>query len=311
MDPRDPTLLPYVDALQDIAELTPDGKRVYWRADLDARTMFYGAGRSRDVETTALATLALLSSGRHSSTARAALTWLVSQKDGQGTWYSTQATVLALKALLAGTGKSLGQPVERRIRLEWDGQPEQQIVIPADQADVMRQIDLSSRFTAGQHALRLTDESGQSAAYQVTARYNVPESSAPVEDASLAINVSYDRTDLKVDDILRAEATVSNRLPTSIPMVIVDVPIPAGFTLDASQLDALVAAGHIAKYQLTPTSAILYLRDLAPKATLTLNYDLRATMPVKVEATPAVVYEYYNPDHRATSSPATLAVSAR
>jgi uncharacterized protein YfaS (alpha-2-macroglobulin family) len=69
-----------------------------------------------------------------------------------------------------------------------------------------------------------------------------------------------------------------------------------------------VAAGAIAKYQLTPLRAIVYLRELQADRPLELRYRLRATMPVRVTAPPARTYEYYNPDRRAASTTATLVV---
>ena len=49
-------------------------------------------------------------------------------------------------------------------------------------------------------------------------------------------------------------------------MVILDLPIPAGFAIDADDLAGLVKAGSIAKFQLTARSAIVYLRNLKPGA---------------------------------------------
>ena len=80
-------------------------------------------------------------------------------------------------------------------------------------------------------------------------------------------------------------------------MVILDLPIPAGFAVDPEDLEKLVADGSgIAKYQLTPRSAIVYLRQLSPDEPLVLHYRLRATMPVKITVPPARAYEYYDPD---------------
>ena len=76
------------------------------------------------------------------ATVRNALSWLVAHKDGQGTWGSTQATVLALKALLAGTGKPLGGDKARRIAILLDGETVRELTIPADQDDVLQQVDL-------------------------------------------------------------------------------------------------------------------------------------------------------------------------
>jgi len=39
----------------------------------------------------------------------------VTKKDAQGTWHSTQATVLSLEALVMGTGKPMAGDGERRV----------------------------------------------------------------------------------------------------------------------------------------------------------------------------------------------------
>ena len=65
----------------------------HWPQPQNRRSMFYGAGRSGDVESTATATLALLTAHKEPALIRGSLTWLTEQKDWRGTWHSTQATV--------------------------------------------------------------------------------------------------------------------------------------------------------------------------------------------------------------------------
>ena len=77
----------------------------------------HSRGSTLDVEATALATLALLRTRQHPEAARKALTWLSRGKGPSGTWGSTQATILAMKALLAGTGRSLGGEDEARVEV--------------------------------------------------------------------------------------------------------------------------------------------------------------------------------------------------
>src|SRR5262249_2467519 len=146
--------LPYLDRLETLKKSADDGRLAYWEQPAGGRTTFYGAGRGGRVETTALAALALLHRNRGPATTRPAPAWLVKPKGAAGTWPSTQATVLALKALVAGTGKPIGAG-ERRITLAWDGD-RREVVIPADQAEVMKQIDLSAGLKAGAHRLTLT-----------------------------------------------------------------------------------------------------------------------------------------------------------
>ena len=59
-------------------------------------------------------------------------------------------------------------------------------------------------------------------------------------------------------------------------MVMLDLPIPPGSRSTPDDLAGLVKAGTMAKYQLTPRSAIVYLRSLEPGRPLTLRYRLRA-----------------------------------
>ena len=108
LDPGERPARPYLDRLRSQAERSLDGKLAWWSTTPGRRTMFLGAGESGSIETTALAALANLTGGYDPETTRQALEWLVAHKDSTGTWHSTQATVLALKALLAGTGKPLG-----------------------------------------------------------------------------------------------------------------------------------------------------------------------------------------------------------
>jgi len=301
------TVHPYLDRLDTMKRTSPDDKLVYWEQTPSQRTMFYGAGRSGNIETTALAVLALVDSGRHPQTARRALAWLAAQKDAAGTWHSTQATVLALKALLAGTGKPLGGEVPRQIEIALDGEVLEELSIPADQADVTAQVSLSKSITSGKHTLRVTEQSDTAAGYQFALRYHVPDAAVPETPGPLSIEIEYDRTELVAGDEILVTATVTNHRETAAPMVMVDLPVPAGFAVSAD----VGLSPPVAKVQHTARSTIVYLRSLEPGKPLRLQYRLRATMPVKVTAAGGRVYEYYDPDTVAVSMPERLIVVGR
>jgi uncharacterized protein YfaS (alpha-2-macroglobulin family) len=94
-------------------------------------------------------------------------------------------------------------------------------------------------------------------------------------------------------------------------MVILDLPVPAGFDVDAGDFAEMVGMKSIAKYQVTPRKVIVYLRGLEPGKPLELRYQLRAKLPVKVEVPAARVYEYYDPDRQGVGRPARLTVAER
>jgi uncharacterized protein YfaS (alpha-2-macroglobulin family) len=101
---------------------------------------------------------------------------------------------------------------------------------------------------------------------------------------------------------------VKNGSQEVLPMVLVDLPIPPGFEVERSAFAQLVTAGKIEKYQVTPRNVIVYLRSLPAASELEIAYSLRGTMVVKVASPPAVAYEYYAPERRATSGTTELMV---
>ena len=277
IDPQGHEVQPYVRRLEGLKYVSSDGKRVWWNPSEDTRTTFYGSGQAARVETTAQAVLALVQARSGASLLRPAMNWLIEQRDPRGTWYSTQATVLALRALLATSGKPVGSDQGRRLQLELDDRgPAQVISIPADQADVVQQLDLSTAFTRGKHHLRLRNTEDGECGYQLVLHYNVPDSTPTIKDDPLSIDVRYDRAELAVGDTLTATAKLANNLPNPLAMVMVDLPIPAGFEVEAEDFQKLADKGTIAKFQTTPRQIIVYLRALEPESPMTISYHLRA-----------------------------------
>jgi type II secretory pathway pseudopilin PulG len=321
IDGGDSRVRPYLDRLHELRLRSSDNKFVWWQQHAGRPTMFYGGGRAGDVETTAVAALALLAAppqvigaqaGEYRLAARHALAWIAGQRDAGGTWHSTQATVLALKALLTGAGHPPAEQTDRHVRLVVDDVPLPDIVIPAWQSELVQMIDLSNRLSSGSHTVHLADQSNVAPAYQFSLSYHVP-GNAPSEQppGPLSIELACDRTELVENETVTATAQVRNLSPATLAMVVLDLPVPAGFAADADDFRSLVDAGQIAKFQVTPRSVIVYLRGLAVDVNLKLSYRLRATMPVVTTTNSAVAYEYYTPEHRAESARMSLRVTPR
>jgi len=296
--------------LDSLKQTTADGKRVWWEGNASAQTLFYGGGITRRVETTALASLAMLrSTGNYAATLRSALAWLVEQKDARGTWHSTQATVLALKALVAATERPLGDATDRQIDIAIDGTAMPVVVIPNDQADVMQQRDLSAKLGFGRHEVVIIDRSGGSMGYQLAVSYHTPGEPASAKPESFSVTLEFDKADMRVGDTVLATAVVRNNTQLPVAMVIVDLPIPTGFAADNAGLSQLVVDRRIEKFQITPRSVIIYLRSLAAGQSVTIPYKLRGTTSVDVTSGAAVAWEYYQPENSAHSAVARLVVS--
>ena len=100
---------------------------IHWESKLN--TMTYSHGNSADIETTASAAIAFLRSGRYPGLSDKVMTYLIRSKDAHGTWHSTQATVLALKAMVVALG-STTEEVDGTITIAVDGKKVSKVMAP-------------------------------------------------------------------------------------------------------------------------------------------------------------------------------------
>jgi hypothetical protein len=275
---------------------------------VDGKTLYFAQGAAASVEATSLVALAQTRSPKYAASASRSLSYLVKTRDGQGSWGSTQATILALKALVAGMSAApLDRPVEVVVRA--NGR-EERIVVEPDQADVMRQLDLTAAARTGDNRVSVAANGEAPFVYQFVARHWLPWSEVRQEEASepLTIRVSYDRTRLSKDDTVRASVKMRYNGKSPTFMVIVDLGIPGGFAVENDSFEKMAAEKKIDKFQVTARQAILYFGKLEPGQEIEFSYDLRARYPIRVKTPVSEAYEYYSPDRRGMARPTELEV---
>src|SRR5690606_33846038 len=143
-DPEGSTTQQVLDRLAGMAVI--EGNGAYWKSSI---ATFMGAtGQTGSIETTALAAYAFLRSGQHVDLANQALTYLIQQKDSYGTWHSTQATVLTLKALILSVRKG-GEGANATVRVSLNGEEADPIAIGKDNFDVVQLVSFTDKPIAG------------------------------------------------------------------------------------------------------------------------------------------------------------------
>jgi len=288
---------------------TEKEEKVWWTAE---ETGVYGSGESASVETTGLAVQALLQSAEGAGTARKALNYLASKKNANGTWGTTQATIMALRALLTATEKSAAD-VQGTVIVLVNGKAAEKLELTAENNDLLHQFVFKDLEQSAPSTVELRLEGKGALAYQVVGQYFLPWDEKPAPEA-LSINVSYDRTRLAQDDLATATATIKNNLSKSAKMVMVDLGIPPGFELLSEDLHDYQAkstklnSGHLSKFSLTATQAILYFDAFAPGDTVKVKFRLRAKYPIRVRTFQSRVYEYYDPEVASAARPVMLEV---
>jgi uncharacterized protein YfaS (alpha-2-macroglobulin family) len=296
---------------------TEKDEQAWWTAD---ETGIYATGASASVETTGLAVQALLKWGEASGTARKAMNYIASKKDAAGTWGTTQATIMALRALLLATEKGAADG-RGMLEILLNGKPVEKLTLTSENNDLLHQFvlkDIESKGmgSEGSNTVEIRFEGKGGLAYQVVGNYFVPWDEKPANEP-LSIDVAYDRTHLTQDDIATATTTIKNNLPKAANMVMVDLGIPPGFDLLSEDLQTYVekTAGQkhsrLEKFSLTATQAILYFNAIAPGETVTLHFRLRAKYPVRAQTFRSRVYEYYDPDVSSVARPVRLEVRQR
>jgi hypothetical protein len=310
---------------------TEKGEQVWWSAD---ETAVYATGASASVETTGLAVQALLKWGEASGTARKAMNYIASKKDARGDWGTTQATIMALRALLLATEKGAAD-VRGTLDVLLNGKPVEKLTLTPENNDLLHQFvfkgkDIETKGVdakdTGSNNMESKDMGPESVntveirfegkgglAYQVVGSYFLPWDKKPANEA-LSIDVAYDREHLAQDDIATATATVKSNLPKFANMVMVDLGIPPGFDLLSEDLQSYVEktagqkSGRLEKFSLTATQAILYFNAIAPGETVTLHMRLRAKYPIRAKTFQSRVYEYYDPDVSSVARPVQLEI---
>lgn len=274
-------------------------------------TLTYGAGDSGRLETTALGALALLESREAPTEATRLVDTLVASKDSFGSWHSTQATILSLRALLKRHEVSRVKP-EGEVEVLVDGHMRRRLRLRGER-DATHQIDLTPHVkTGGRHRVELRFARAKgNLQYHLSGRYWIPRTegrAASTPPAALAIQTRFDRLQARPGQKIQLDVEVRNRAAAPVEMPLVSLSLPPGFTLQPDGLTGLVRAGKVDKVQQVGNRAVLYLTRLGARSALRFGLSLQGKYPLAVQARPSTVYEYYRPENRAQSAPHLLKV---
>jgi uncharacterized protein YfaS (alpha-2-macroglobulin family) len=289
---------------------TDQDNQTSWNAE---ETGVYSTGASAAIETTGLATQALLKWGQANETVRKALNFIASKKQASGDWGTTQATIMALRALLLASERGAAD-VRGNLQVMLNGKPVESLTLTPENNDLLHQFVFKGIDAQQSNSVQLKFEGTGGLAYQIVGRTFTPWEQRPASEA-LSIDVAYDRTKLAQDDIATAKVTVRNNLSKTANMIMIDFGIPPGFDLLSEDLQSLQDKagrnqnGRLEKFSLTATQAILYFNALSPNQTVSFTCRLRAKYPIHAHTFQSRIYEYYDPNVTATAAPVQLDVA--
>jgi uncharacterized protein YfaS (alpha-2-macroglobulin family) len=310
-----------LDRLADKAALS--GNTAIWSSGV--ATFVGSEGQTGSIETTALSALAFLRADSHPELTNAALTALVQNKDSFGTWYSTQATVLSLKALIESV-RAGEEDVNATVTITLNDGQSRQVEVTAGNFDVVQTISFDDINLGSENVIDIQVEGQGNLMYQIAGNYYLPWNQLgrypelTAGEELLSIEVDYDRTELAVDDTVEVAVTVQLNEPGGrAEQALIDLGLPPGFQVQQGDLAALVARDNdvpedydlptIERFELTGRQILIYVRNLSGAQPLTFRYHLQAKFPLAVQTPASSAYDYYNPDIAGDYSPIQLVVA--
>lgn len=268
-------------------------------------------GAALDIETTALAALAMSASASpHAAAHGRALDWIRSQRSGLGAFASTQATVLALEALTSGAGAG-ALPEDAAVEVWINGERVRVVeAVAAGDDGAITVDDLGAHLRPGDNVIALRARGDLELPYSIGVAYqrHDPPTSAR---APVALTTRLSRRSPRLGQSVRLTATVENTRSEGLPMVVARVGIPGGLDSQTWQLDELRERGVVDFYETGEREVILYWRQMAPGARHEVPIELLATTGGRFAGPPSAAYLYYTGEHRHWTGPLTVGVRPR
>ena len=304
-DPKDPGAMPLARRLAALAQPRDGALRLAGGSG----SAFHGKGRTASIETTALAALAahrLLDPDVLAPDGF--LQALAEDRHGDGTWGTTQATVLALWALVQArtTAIPAGNEIVVRPRGGW----ERRFVLAAQ--DVARPVCVDlAEAAGGEGPIEVFVAHGAPAVLTGTLVF---EHTVPFDDASphaagrLALAVTPGTRTPDAGAPLDLVVRLTNATDTPVAMPLIEVPLAAGMLPDLVAMQALRGRDDIGRIEADARKIVVYLRELGAGATFECTLAVTPRLRGTVLFPQAEARPYYEPDARAFGRHAVLDV---
>ncbi|MBL9088492.1 MAG: A-macroglobulin complement component, partial [Planctomycetia bacterium] len=261
-----------------------------------ATSITRSGGESLDLETTSLAVLAWLRVPEFTKEVERGMAWIATRCKA-GRFGSTQATVLALKAIVAYDAAHAATRAAGIVIATVDGVEAARVPFAAAQEGAIVLPDLGARLAPGTHVVVLTMEGGSDLPYAFTVRWSsrTPDTSAK---AKVALDVRLAKDAATEGDPVDVAVTLRNVTAEGLPMVTAIVGLPGGLEARPDALKDLVKAGTVAAFETRGREVILYWRAMAPSATTSFTLPCVAAIPGRYTGPSSRAYLYYTDEDK-------------
>ncbi|MBN1960242.1 MAG: A-macroglobulin complement component [Deltaproteobacteria bacterium] len=260
-------------------------------------TITRSGGEALAIETTSLAVLAWLHEPAYAANVEKAIKFLTSMCEG-GRFSSTQATVLALKAIIAYDEAYASPKAAGTLQLLLDDKPiGNQVAFTKESQGAILMPSLIEYLSEGNHQLSLRMHHGARMPYSISIKYNTlqPASSAHTK---LSLKTKLANSKIVEGKVTEIRVDVANITNAAVPTPVAIIGIPGGLEVRHDQLKELVKSKKIDAYEVLGREVVLYWRQLKAKEVRSLPISCVAAIPGKYTAPASRVYEYYTDEYK-------------
>lgn len=296
-----------------------EGTGVYW--SLESNTPFYGWGLAGRIETTAIVLQALTrSNNRNNTLINRGLLFLLKNKDRYGVWYSTQATINVLDALITFLKSDERAPrnnAANKADIYVDGKFVSSIALPAENELVdPLTVDLSNFIMSGNNKIEIRREGANAtpASAQVVVNYYIPWDSRDSEAVKrtssglLRLSVNYDKPQAEITETITCNVEAERISYRGYGMMLAEIGLPPGADVDRQSLEnAMQESGwYFSRYDILPDKVVAYLWPSA--GGVKFSFKFKPRYGIKAQTTSSQLYDYYNPEARVVIAPTKFTV---
>jgi uncharacterized protein YfaS (alpha-2-macroglobulin family) len=289
---------------------------------------FYSWGLPGNLETTANVLIALSradASNQDRALVDDTLYYLITNKDRYGIWYSGQATVRVLQALMPLAVAELKFPAtSQQFTLTINGTP-----LSVDQANPLhtdphlleapRSLDLTTLLKPGHNELTFSSaHEAALASAEASVNFYVPwgngvtpPTATTTTGTDHGLEFAYKCAAVNAHVGQPIDCSVSTRRfgSNTYGMLLAEVGLPPGADVDRASLAKLVDDWTISRYELQPDRIVFYLWSWRAEGTQ-FKFSFKPRYAIRAKAAPAVLFDYYNPDLKSVLAPQTFTVTS-
>lgn len=265
-------------------------------------------GGSLRIETTAFAVLAWLADPEYDARVEAALMWLVGQRNGSGTFGSTQATIMALKAILAHAEAERPTAQEGRVQVFVGGERGPEVEFPTGAHDPIVIDDFAELLIPGENHVTVELTGDNDFPYVVDFGYH-SEQPANHPEAPFHVSTALAESTVEEGDTVSLRVEVTNLTAEERASSMAVVGLPAGLEIRPEVLEDLVEAERFAHWEIKGRNLVFYWYGFLPEETKTIDLDLLARIPGTSAGPATRAYPYYTPEHIHWAAPLAVTVT--